>query len=169
MANMEELIDTLKALLYLSPVRGNRVALAGGSGGQSVAITDAFVEAGLEVPRLTRESYDELASFWTLIGGGYGNPIDTGNENRKEMRRIIEILERDANIDNLVLSINLRLGNPEQLESHINSVIDIRKRTTKPAMAVLSYSFLPLHTRLYRRSLFYFSKKLFLNHFFDFI
>ena len=80
--SMEELIDTVKALIYLPPVRGNRVALFGGSGGQSVAITDAFANAGLEVPLLTQESYDELATFFTLIGGSCRNPIDTGNVNR---------------------------------------------------------------------------------------
>ena len=36
-----------------------------------------------------------------------------------------------------------RLGNPSQLETRINLVIDIRKITSKPVMAILSYSFLP--------------------------
>ena len=80
---LEELIDTLKALLYLSPVRGDRVAITGGSGGQSVAIADVFAEAGLKVPLLGQESYDELATFFTLIGGSYGNAIDTGNVIRR--------------------------------------------------------------------------------------
>ena len=143
-ARMEELIDTLKALLYLPPVYGDRVAVTGGSGGQSVAIADVFAEAGLKLPMLTQESYDELSMFFTLVGGGYLNPIDTGNPNRREMKRILEILERDANIDNLVLLLTSRFGNIEQLESHINSVIDIKKRTSKPVMAILSWSFSPV-------------------------
>ena len=142
-AGLEELIDTLKALLYLSPVRGDRVAITGGSGGQSVAIADVFAETGLRVPLLTQESYDELASFYNLIGGGYRNPIDTGNTNRREMRRIMEILERDANIDNLVLLFTARWGTSKQLEAHINLMADIRRRTSKPVMAILSYSFSP--------------------------
>ncbi len=95
--SMEELLDTLKALLYLSPVRGNRVALVGGSGGQSVAITDAFAEAGLKVPLLTQESDDELATFFSLVGASCRNPIDPG-ANRKQLGRIMEILARDANM-----------------------------------------------------------------------
>jgi len=140
-ARMEELIDTLKALLYLPPVGGDRVAVTGGSGGQSVAIADVFAEAGLKVPMLTQKSYDELATFFTLVGGSYLNPIDTGNPNRREMKRILEILERDANIDNIVLLLTSRFGNIEQLETHINSVLDIRKKTSKPVMAILSWSF----------------------------
>ena len=142
-ASIEELIDTLKALLYLSPVRGDRVAVAGGSGGQSVAIADVFAEAGLRLPLLTQESYDEFATFFTLIGGGYRNPIDTGNVNRRELKRIMEILERDANIDNLVLLLTARWATSGQLETHINSVIDMRNRTSKPVMAIVSHSFSP--------------------------
>ena len=54
-ARMEELIDTLKALLYLKAVYGNRVAVTGGSGGQSVAIADALAEA---------EEYDVSSYPW---------------------------------------------------------------------------------------------------------
>ncbi|MFC1977495.1 CoA-binding protein [Chloroflexota bacterium] len=141
-ANLDELIDTVKALLHLSPVRSNKVGIVGGSGGQSVAVADAFGEAGLELPPLTQESYDELATFWTLIGGGYPNPIDTGNDNRTEMKRILEILERDANIENLVLLILLTSGNAahaEQVENNIRLMIDMRKKTLKPLMAITAF------------------------------
>ncbi|MBI2980315.1 MAG: CoA-binding protein [Chloroflexi bacterium] len=142
--SIEELIDTVKALLYLAPVRGDRVAITGGSGGQSVAITDVFAEAGLKVPLLTQQSYDELATFFSLIGGSYRNPVDTGNSNRREMRRIMEILERDANIDNLVLLVTARFwGGLEQMEAHINAAVDIRQKTAKPVLAIISYSFSP--------------------------
>jgi len=139
-ARMEELIDTIKALLYLSPVYGDRVAIAGGSGGQSVAIADVFAEAGLKMPPLTQESYDELATFFTLIGGGYSNPIDTGNPNREQMKRIMEILERDANIDNLVLLIAMRFGTDEQLQSQVNLLAELRRRTPKPVMSIIPSS-----------------------------
>ncbi|MFC1981858.1 CoA-binding protein [Chloroflexota bacterium] len=140
---MDEMVDTLKALYYLSPVRGNRVAVAGGSGGQSVAIADVFAEAGLKLPPLSRESNDEFASFFSLIGGSYVNPIDTGNPNREQMRRIMEILERDASIDNLVLLLTVRLAATGQLESQINSVVEARKKTSKPVMAILAHYFSP--------------------------
>ncbi|MDD5289238.1 MAG: hypothetical protein PHY28_09040, partial [Dehalococcoidales bacterium] len=147
--NMEEIIDTVKALLYLSPVKGNRVALTGGSGGQSVAITDAFNEAGLDVPRLTKISYNELASFFNLIGGGYVNPIDTGNTNRFELNRIMDIVERDANIDNIVLLMGLGMGgfgpggiandqsDKDRMPGGVDSVIALRKRIKKPVLATV--------------------------------
>ena len=142
-ARIEELIDALKALVYLPPVYSDRVGIAGGSGGQSVAIADVFAEAGLKVPLLTQKSYDELATFFTLVGGGYRNPIDTGNVNRREIKHIMEILERDANIDNLVLLTGARFGPTGPAEALINLLIDIRQKTSKPVMAILSHSFSP--------------------------
>jgi acyl-CoA synthetase (NDP forming) len=142
-ASLEELVDTLKALLYLSPVRGDRVAVTGGSGGQSVAIADVIAEAGLRMPLLTQESYDELATFFSLIGGGYRNPIDTGNVNRREMKRILEILERDANIDNIVLLLTARMGTGGLVDRDIDLMTTIRERSPKPVMAILSLSFSP--------------------------
>ena len=139
-SSMEELVDTLKALLYLSPVHGDRVGIAGGSGGQSVAIADAFAEAGLKVPLLARESYDELATFLTLIGGGYRNPIDTGSQNRQKIKRIMEIFNRDANVDSLVLLTGARWGMTETPQADIDSMGYIREKSLKPVMAVVSFS-----------------------------
>jgi len=141
--SLEEMIDTLKALLYLAPVRGDRVAITGGSGGQSVAIADVFDEAGLTVPLLSQESYDELATFFTLVGGGYRNPIDTGNVNRREMKRILEIIERDTNTDNLVLLVGSRFAVPGQLENDVALMASIKERAPKPVMTIISTSFSP--------------------------
>ena len=138
--SLEELIDTLKALLYLAPVYGNRVAMVGGSGGESVAITDAFVEAGLEVPPLTQKSYDKLATFFNLVGASCRNPIDPGT-NWDELKSIMEIVEQDPNIDNIaVLMFSVARWLPtEQLENYINTMVNISKNTSKPMLAVIPY------------------------------
>jgi acyl-CoA synthetase (NDP forming) len=137
---MEELVDTLKAILFLSPVYGDRVGIAGGSGGQSVAVSDIFAEAGLKVPTLTQESYDKLATFFLLVGSGYRNPIDPG-VNRTEMKRIMEILEQDDNIDNLVFVATLfsMRSAAEQRDKDINTLVELRRRTTKPVAVILGF------------------------------
>ena len=139
-ASMEELVDTLKALFYLPPVQGGRVAITGGSGGQSVAIADVFAEAGLEVPRLSKASYDELSTFYSLIGGGYPNPIDVGNQNAAEIKRILEIMERDTNTDNIILLGMARFGTPEQMQSYIDLVAEIGERSPKAVVVIVPYS-----------------------------
>ena len=138
--SLEELIDTLKALLYLTPVYGNRVAMIGGSGGESVAIADAFVEAGLEIPLLTQKSYDELATFFNLVGASCRNPIDPGT-NWMQLKSIMEIVEQDPNIDNIaVLMFSVARWLPSrQLENYINTIANISKNTSKPMLAVIPY------------------------------
>jgi len=142
-ASLDELIDTLKALLYLSPVYGERLALVGGSGGESVTITDTFVEAGLEVPPLAPESYDELATFFTLVGASYRNPIDPGS-NWKDLARILKIVERDDSIDSVVVAFvwsAMRMFSRKQLDGFMDAAVNIRKRAAKPVMAIVpSYS-----------------------------
>jgi len=145
---MNELIDTIKALLYLKPVYGNRVVLAGGSGGQSVAITDAFTEVGLEVPALTEDSYREFEEFFSVIGGSYRNPIDTGNPNRAQMKRIMEIISRDANVDNVVLLMYTGTGGgppgmEDQRDEEIKSIVELSRKSTKPVLVTITVPFLP--------------------------
>jgi acetate---CoA ligase (ADP-forming) len=137
--SLEELVDTLKALRFLSPVYGDRVGIVGGSGGQAVACADVFSEAGLKVPTLTQESYKELASFFNLTGASYRNPVDP-ESNRKDIRRIMEILERDANVDNLVLIYSSRPSAGDQSRVQFDLMTDLRKRTSKPLMAIVTYS-----------------------------
>ncbi|MBN2240493.1 MAG: CoA-binding protein [Dehalococcoidales bacterium] len=138
---LDEMIDTLKALLYLPPVTGNRVGVTGVSGGQSVAISDAFGEAGLSVPTLTQESYDELMTFYSLIGGGYRNPIDTANQNGREIRRIIDILDRDANIDNLALLTSAIMGPGVPPGGNVKMLAEVRRDSKKPLIAILVWSY----------------------------
>jgi acyl-CoA synthetase (NDP forming) len=143
-SGMDELIDAMKAILYLPPVRGNRVGITGVSGGQSVAISDAFGEAGLSVPTLTQKSYDELASFFTLIGGGYRNPVDTGNQNRMQIKRIIEILAGDDNIDNLALLVGAGMGPGGPPGGSLpNILIEMKQKTEKPILSIISLAFAP--------------------------
>jgi len=139
----EELIDTLKALLYLPPVYSNRVAVAGVSGGDSVATADAFAEAGLNLPPLTRASIEELDTFFNLVGAGYSNPIDTANPNRVQMKRIMDILVRDANIDNLVMLVSTKPGmHPfeKMIENDIDLIEEVRGKTTKPLMTIVYFT-----------------------------
>jgi acyl-CoA synthetase (NDP forming) len=76
--SLEVMIDTIKALLYVLPTHQNRVALMSMTEGQFVVTTDAFANAGLQVPTLSEQSYARLGSFFNIVGGSYRNPIDMG-------------------------------------------------------------------------------------------
>jgi len=138
----EALIDTLKVLLLLPPVTGDGVALIGGAGGQSIASTDVFAAAGFRVPLLSQESYEELATFFSLIGGSYRNPLDTdAGRNRLQLARVLGIAARDPNIDNLVLQsrVGTFMFSPEAREADIQAAMDVKAKTRKPVLVVLPY------------------------------
>jgi acyl-CoA synthetase (NDP forming) len=138
--NVEQLIDVLQALQFLPPVTGDGVGLTGGTGGQGVAMTDAFTEAGMRIPPLTQKSIDTFNNTLTLIGGSYLNPIDTGNENRGKMKEILEVMEEDANLDNLVVLTGARGGAGPQFDTLVNALGEIRNRGRKPVMALMPLS-----------------------------
>ena len=140
---MEDMIDTLKALLFLPPVKGDTVAAVGGSGGQSVAIADALAEAGLKLPPLSDASNADFAAWFNLVGGGYKNPVDTLNTNRRQMRRILEILERDTNTDNIVLLFTVHAGAGGMSEAALAPMLEMRQRTDKPVLAVIGHQHTP--------------------------
>ena len=77
---------------------------------------------------LSHESYDELATFFSLIGGSYQNPLDTDTgRNRRELARIFEILERDPNVGILMLitRVGSFLFSTELLEADIEAAVKI--------------------------------------------
>jgi acyl-CoA synthetase (NDP forming) len=137
--SLEELIDTLKAFLFLPVIQGNRVAIAGGPGGHSVTATDIFAECGLNVPQLTQESYDELETFFGPVGGSYRNPIDSAGPVRRDMKRVMDIVAQDAHIDNVVYFVSTKPGwhfTTEQLKAAKDLLDSIKKKSAKPLMVV---------------------------------
>ena len=59
--NLEETIDLVQVLLRAKPPRGPRVGLMAMTGGQSVVMSDAFADAGLEVPLLVAYKYQVVS------------------------------------------------------------------------------------------------------------
>jgi len=75
--DMEELIDVLVALRFVSPLpRGTGVAVVGMGGGPTVLAGDEMEKAGLHLPHLSSEVEAELRQFLPLAGTILGNPLD---------------------------------------------------------------------------------------------
>lgn len=137
--SLTETVDVLKALTLLPPFSGDRIGVSGGSGGQSVSMTDAFSTAGLQVPTLTDESYTQLEEWFSLVGASFRNPIDMGS-NRKEIEQIFEILDRDTNIDLIAMQLRPRPKEDperERLEEQIEALARSKERSSKPHIALL--------------------------------
>jgi acyl-CoA synthetase (NDP forming) len=150
-ANLDEMLDTVKALLYVRPSEGSRVGLIAMSGGQSVVITDAFAREGLEIPLLTRESYRRLATFFNIIGGSYRNPFDISStflmadDGIANLSSMLDVMERDRNIDCVALElfpvIRPLTHSAQAADTIIDVVSDFKRRSSKPFLAIVSAAY----------------------------
>ncbi|MEX0749574.1 MAG: CoA-binding protein [Dehalococcoidia bacterium] len=146
--SLEDTIDVVKALLYTKPATGRRMGLMAMTGGQSVVITDAFVNAGLEVPRLSDASYEQLASFFNIIGGSYQNPLDMGGTigfggAPGNLQKLLDILDADPNVDAMAMEMasgflaRMWRANPASLDSMLDTLTAHRDRSSKPFLVIL--------------------------------
>jgi acyl-CoA synthetase (NDP forming) len=144
--NLDELIDVLQVLLRSKPGTGTRVALMAQTGGQSVVLTDAFEKAGMEVPELTPASYEQLATFFNIIGGSYRNPFDmagTVNQRPEYLDRLFDILDADPHVDAIAMELSALFmarrwtQRPDQFEQFLDQVTRHQERSAKPFVAIL--------------------------------
>lgn len=144
--SLDEMVDSMKAILHVRPPRGDRVALVAQSGGQSVVIADAFTRAGLKAPLLSRASYDRFASFFNTIGGTYLNPLDTSwhAPSIEDSIRILDILGADGNVDSVVAELSLPFlaqmwdYHPPYLDDLVAALASYRARCPRAFLVVVS-------------------------------
>jgi len=136
--SLEEAIDVAKALTYMTPTTGDRVGIIGGSGGQSVSMSDDFSRVGMSVPTLAEHTLEGMANFFQLIGASYFNPVDIGGLNRGNLESIIELLAKDPNVDILahMRGAQVRRRTKEDLVAELELYSQISNRVGKPMMAM---------------------------------
>jgi acyl-CoA synthetase (NDP forming) len=149
--NLDEMVDIIKALLYIKPAAGPRVGLIAMSGGQSVVITDVFAKAGLEVPLLTEESYDRLSGFFSIIGGSYRNPFDISStflmaeDPISNLANMLDVMDKDPNVDSVVLElfpvIRPLTHGAGAAEPVLDVVSDFNERCRKPFMIIVTAAY----------------------------
>src|SRR5215510_40450 len=146
--SFDELCDVIKLLLFVKPTTGTGVGLIAMTGGPSVVITDAFEKAGLKVPVLSEVSYQELSSFFTVIGGSFRNPLDSGyiigmGQSGENLQRLLSILDRDPHIDTIVMDTGAGLvagqwqAHPPALTTLLDTLSGFATRSAKPFAVVL--------------------------------
>ncbi len=147
-SSMDEMLDAVEVFARGRPVLGRRMGLVTMTGGQSVVITDTFAGAGLEIPALSPGSYEELKSFFNIIGGSYRNPLDAGGTigtglSGDHLERMLEVLERDPAIDAVVLEIATGLrgmawaSREQDLVGLLDKLAAFNRRSQRPFAVIL--------------------------------
>jgi acyl-CoA synthetase (NDP forming) len=144
--SLDETVDVVKLLLNSKPTMGRNLGLMAMTGGQSVSITDAFCKVGFDVPALSEQSYEELGSFFNIVGGSYRNPLDmagTLQGNTETLKRILTILDADPKIDALIMEQSAMFGarqwrnKPEVLDAMLDTLVEHRNNSQKPFFIVM--------------------------------
>jgi acyl-CoA synthetase (NDP forming) len=146
--SQDALFDVARTLLAGTPPTGVRAGLIAMTGGPSVVMTDAFTQAGLEVPLLTDASYATLREFFQLVGGSLRNPLDAGSTIAMGFRpdnlsRLLHVLLDDPTIDVIAmdlgaaLSLDRYLEHPELASAVVETLAAFTQRAAKPLAVVV--------------------------------
>jgi acyl-CoA synthetase (NDP forming) len=134
-SSLNELIDMVVTFSLAGPVKGTRVAVLGGAGGETVETADICHEAGLDVaplPQEIREALrDKLPHAWDWVG----NPVDGSilGWGRFEALEVIKLMAASPAYD--LIFANARgvehILNREDGEKIFWNAIDVLKRMGK--------------------------------------
>ncbi len=75
--DVDDLLNTVKAMSLSRIPAGNGVSIVTYSGGFAVVQSDMCVKAGLQVPQFSTKAVDELRKFVPVAGTMIGNPLDS--------------------------------------------------------------------------------------------
>jgi acyl-CoA synthetase (NDP forming) len=106
--SFEQMIDALVALFYLPKPAGKRVGVIAAPGGIAVSSADACSKLGLELPKLSAGTQQQLANLAGTRGTNLKNPVDLGPMGAMAADRYVKeamrIVAGDQNIDMLLVS-----------------------------------------------------------------
>lgn len=105
---IDELVDMVVAFKYAGPAAGNRVAVLGGAGGETVESADLCNEAGLELPLPPEELREQLRERVPHAWDWVGNPVDASIlawGRRSEAFEVMEMMAASPAYDAIIANL----------------------------------------------------------------
>ena len=130
--NIQDLFNVSSILAKQPRPSGPNLAIITNAGGPGVLATDAIIEYGGKLAKLSDETIQKLNSFLP-IHWSKSNPIDIiGDSDENVYQKAIDICLNDQNIDSiLVICVPQVVADPNHLAERI---IDLAKKSTKPIL-----------------------------------
>ncbi len=137
--NLLELLDMAKALSLQPPAKGRNIGIVTNGGGPGILVSDFAEKAGLRVPKLSKETIEELKKY---VNEGiippiatFPNPIDlSGSATDESYVVATETLLQDPSID---LVIVLALHHPPTITKDMpRKMIKVIKDYQKPTLVI---------------------------------
>jgi acyl-CoA synthetase (NDP forming) len=142
--NFEEWIDLGVAFSLIPPIKGKRLALTGGGGGQSVLGADECEETGFELNPLPSEIKEQIRKKAPIIWDWVGNPVDMSIMRDSGINNIevLSMIANHTNFDLLIAQVTEDIPTSEEdftarLRQEFEGYIAIFKSGVKPLIAVL--------------------------------
>ncbi|MCK9276378.1 MAG: CoA-binding protein [Syntrophales bacterium] len=147
--SIEEMMDMVVAFLYMHPPEGKSSVIIGVGGGASVILADEFSNAGLSLPKFSKESRQKLISLYSSEAGRiFKNPVDINNfESPETFAETIQIIEAEERVHSLVVHIafdHFGLVSEEDKDFMVGTyqslILSLKNKIKKPT-AVILHSF----------------------------
>jgi acetyl coenzyme A synthetase (ADP forming)-like protein len=136
-SSLEELIDVVALLTGQPETRGRRVGIVTNAGGLGILCADACEAAGLELPSLTPDTREQLASLLS-IEASLENPVDMlGGATSETYARALPLVLADVQVDALiVLFVPTVAANADDVAEAIQHAVKAAN-VDKPVLAVV--------------------------------
>ncbi len=130
--SMEALFDYARAFAYQPLLKGDRIGIVTNAGGPGILATDALEHAGLEIPRLARETVGALEAH--LPGAASAaNPVDVlGDALADRYEHAIRLVLADPNVDGLIVIVTPQAMTEIERTAHV--VGRMARETDKPVL-----------------------------------
>lgn len=131
---LQEFFNLLFAFSRNTLPFGNKVAIITNAGGPGVLATDAAINAGLTLAKLSPETESSLKEILPAAAGIH-NPIDVlGDAKSDRYEATLNIVSQDHSVD--MLLVVLTPQSMTDIEQVAEAIIDIKKKIQKPVVAI---------------------------------
>jgi acetyltransferase len=130
--SMESLFDYALAFAYQPLLLGDRIGIVTNAGGPGILATDALERAGLEIPRLGRETVEALEA--DLPGAASAaNPVDVlGDALADRYEHALSLVLADENVDGVIVIVTPQAMT--EIEETAEVVGRMAKESDKPVL-----------------------------------
>lgn len=146
--DIQELIDILVALSFVSPYpQGKGVAVLGQGGGPSVQASDQMERAGLTLTPLSRKISVKLREFLPPAGAIYSNPLDATNlVNPEIIYRTLKVLAESSDVDFMMYHLGFHpvtrwgeglISSDRFLKPAVENIVKASRESKKPVLMAL--------------------------------
>jgi acetyl coenzyme A synthetase (ADP forming)-like protein len=131
--SMERVFDYARAFAYQPLMKGDRIGIVTNAGGPGILATDALEYAGLEIPRLSRETTAALSDY--LPGAASAaNPVDVlGDALADRYEYAVRHVLDDPNVDGLIVIVTPQAMT--EIEETARAVGRMAQQADKPVLA----------------------------------